>query len=560
MDLLEPRLGAREVATERRARSESQSLRRAIHDLSATTEAAFRRAVALSESTAGLMQGLADSPARHVENAVTFGILVEDGLRAVIRANSAARRLLGLQEMGRPLDLAMVDEDHQQLRSDQQPAAVAFATGALVRDYVIGLADESGAVRWLRWDAMPVAVGAEIWIVSSFVEVTARHDPNEQLSHAQRVEVAAEIARLVSHKLSNALSPLSVYAELIKARSSADPQVAQLCNALMAGVQGVAAINEQLLDLVRRGRLDDDLVDPATVVREVLEQQRSTGTIPSDALWDVQVQAPKLLPAVRASRAELQTAIASLLRNGVEALADSSAPKLRVTVEEQAIEARAARTMGVPPGAYVRIDVTDNGRGMDTATRRRAFDPYFTTKANAAPTAGLGLTQAQAVVAALGGTIELHSRVGSGTTVTVHLPCTYEGVAQAADPAHRGKGEAVLVVDGNAVQRMLLIEQLSGLGYRVGAVATAEEALTYLRISPADLVIMGTMPRSGVSEAELMRATRPGGLARRVLVAAGDVNGSAAQRLLGLGADGAVPTPARIDALAGAVRSVLDAA
>ncbi|MCZ7599634.1 MAG: ATP-binding protein [Gammaproteobacteria bacterium] len=178
-----------------------------------------------------------------------------------------------------------------------------------------------------------------------------------------------------------------------------------------------------------------------------------------------------------------------------------------------------AQVPDVAPGRYVMVAVSDTGTGMDEATREHAFDPFFTTKA-IDKGSGLGLSMVYGFIKQSRGHVRIYSEPGHGTTVRLYLPYA-EGDA---DPvAVAGSEEAVptgteqvLVVEDDDLLRDHVVDQLTGLGYRVIATRNGPEALEVIRTRDdldllfTDIVMPGGMSGRDLADAALeLRPTLP---------------------------------------------------
>ncbi len=135
--------------------------------------------------------------------------------------------------------------------------------------------------------------------------------------------------------------------------------------------------------------------------------------------------------------------------------------------------------VGLAPGRYVRITVEDTGTGMDEATRLRAFEPFFTTKAQGT---GLGLSSVYGIVTQSGGTVDIESAPGQGTTFAVYLPAAAGAGrrrvgAIEAETSPNGGSETVLLVEDEDVVRAIALRVLADNGYHVLEARSGEEAL-----------------------------------------------------------------------------------
>jgi CheY-like chemotaxis protein len=233
------------------------------------------------------------------------------------------------------------------------------------------------------------------------------------------------------------------------------------------------------------------------------------------------------LPDVFADAAQLETVLLNLVINARDAMPQGGQLTIATTeanVDETTHEVR------LPPGPYVAVAVSDTGIGMSPEVAARAFEPFFTTK-EAGKGTGLGLSMVYGFARQSGGHVQLASRPGHGTTVTLYLPQAKAAEAASEPGANaqpRGSEDILLVEDDDEV-RAATSRMLSGLGYRVVEVADAEAALTLLtatntlRLLLTDVVLAHGM--SGPELAAKAREVRPG---LRVLFMSGYVRDTVA--------------------------------
>ena len=190
---------------------------------------------------------------------------------------------------------------------------------------------------------------------------------------------------------------------------------------------------------------------------------------------------------------------------------------LELKLDEADVEAElAARTPTLRTGRFVRLTVRDSGHGMDEATLKRVFDPYFTTKGPGEGT-GLGLATVFGIVESSGGAIAVQSEIGVGSLFEVFLPVaervTHTEPTEAGEAALLTGTERVLVVDDEAMLVDLAKKGLERLGYQVVTRTSSVEALEAIRVKPDrfDVVITDqTMPNmTGIEFAEELMKFRP---------------------------------------------------
>jgi two-component system cell cycle sensor histidine kinase/response regulator CckA len=168
----------------------------------------------------------------------------------------------------------------------------------------------------------------------------------------------------------------------------------------------------------------------------------------------------------------------------------------------------------MPAGQYVLLAVADTGTGMDEATRKRAFDPYFTTKAPGKGT-GLGLSMVYGIVKQNGGFVFLDTRPGEGTTFRIYFPASEavsEEKKEKRETAVKGGAETILLAEDEEAIRNLSERSLRGYGYDILVARDGAEAVALFEAHPeiAIAVLDVVMPRMGGKEAlDAMRRLRP---------------------------------------------------
>jgi CheY-like chemotaxis protein len=189
------------------------------------------------------------------------------------------------------------------------------------------------------------------------------------------------------------------------------------------------------------------------------------------------------------------------------------AGRLTISVTTESVEAD--NPAGLKPGRYVRLCVSDTGKGMDEATLARAIEPFFSTKGVGQGT-GLGLSMAHGLASQLGGALTIDTKPGAGAHVAMWLPHCIDGVTSDERLERSGPGGAeaglVLLVDDEAHIRAITAEMLTDLGFEVREANSPETALSAVQagLAPDILVTDHLMPgMTGVELAHAVQAIRP---------------------------------------------------
>jgi CheY-like chemotaxis protein len=227
---------------------------------------------------------------------------------------------------------------------------------------------------------------------------------------------------------------------------------------------------------------------------------------------------PDHLPPARIDANQLELAILNLAINARDAMLDGGyidikVAKHRVGEGDPVLKA----------GEYLKVSVIDDGGGMSTETLKKAIEPFFSTKPVGKGT-GLGLSMVHGLAVQLGGTLELCSAVGCGTTATLMLPATDKlpEVIASRHVARRGARSAVILfVDDDPLIAMSTTEMLEDLGHRVIAASSGSHALEILNSSERIDLMMTDHVMPGMTGIELAAHSRQMRPALPILLATG---------------------------------------
>lgn len=328
----------------------------------------------------------------------------------------------------------------------------------------------------------------------------------ESLAYGQRMEALGRLAGGVAHDINNVLQAVLGGARLIVKRSN-DQGVHRLAQLVSEAAERGGAVTRRLLAFARR----DSLEAEALAVPPLLEGVREVLAHTLGAAVQVRLRIDPGLPPVMADRAQLETVLVNLAINARDAMMPKGGA-LEIGAVADNIERQ--HRLGLAPGRYVRLSVSDTGRGMDSETLRRATEPFFTTKEKGQGT-GLGLAMAQGFCEQSGGAMEIVSVVGKGTRVTLWLP---QAQAVAAAPRQPRPAEAerrchVLLVDDEPEVLAVLAAGLRDRGHRVVPAGGGLEALGAITDDPTFDLLVTDLSMPGIDGLKLIeeaRRLRPG--------------------------------------------------
>ncbi len=352
----------------------------------------------------------------------------------------------------------------------------------------------------------------------------------EALRQAQKMEAVGRLTGGVAHDFNNLLMVITSGLDMIRRRPEDHARVVKLADAGLEAAQRGARLTRQLLTFARRQSLRPETVN---LNASLLEFEPLARRAVGEAVAMSLTLHPALHPA-RVDPGEFEAAVLNLVVNARDALPPQGGRlELRTRNAMLAVPAGSGEAGSLVSVEHVVVSVSDNGTGMDEAVRAQAFEPFFTTK-EFGRGFGLGLSQVYGFARAAGGTVEIASAPGQGTTVEVWLPRStgvdgqHAGTAptSSASPLRQAeKGESVLAVEDEPALLSSVVESLTDLGYHVHAARDAAEALEFLRSEArvdvlfSDIVMPGGM--NGVQLAVEAGRLRPG---LRVLLTSGYTN------------------------------------
>jgi PAS domain S-box-containing protein len=332
----------------------------------------------------------------------------------------------------------------------------------------------------------------------------------EQFRQSQKLEAVGRLAGGVAHDFNNLLTVIQGYSEMIGLEAEgAAPKIVDFTKEIDYAAGRASALTAQLLAFSRRQISQPKTLDLNEVVVHSMKLLKRV--IGEDI--EVGLHLDPNLHRVRVDPIHMDQVIMNLVVNARDAMGGGG--RLSIETSNQRLDADyAGRHIGVQPGMYCQLAISDTGSGMTADTRSRLFEPFFTTK-EAGKGTGLGLAIVYGIVKQNHGEITVYSEPGIGTTFKIYLPIVEAPAEIAAEErralALRGT-ETVLLCEDETQIRELVERMLKRQGYRVITAETPDEAVRIARREPFDLLLTDlVMPKmSGFDLARDVAAARPG--------------------------------------------------
>jgi PAS domain S-box-containing protein len=360
--------------------------------------------------------------------------------------------------------------------------------GAVVRDRDANLQGHStsgvfrvrrpdGTSRWVRYRMFPVldGEGHAYRLVGLVEDITEQRAREEQYRQSQKMEAIGQLAGGIAHDFNNLLTAILGYSELILGDLGPDHPSAPDVQEVLKAAESAAALTRQIVAFSRRQILQPGVIDLNQVVRQMNTLIRRL--IGENILLVIKTATP--LARIYADASQIEQVIMNLAINARDAMPQGG----RLTIETANVTLDQDSVAGhedASAGRQVMLAVSDNGIGIDEATRAHLFEPFFTTKPPGMGT-GLGLATVYGIVKQSGGSIAVDSTPGAGTTFRLYLPVAAAGATDGEVALRGGAGpggdETILLVEDDQEVRVVVAEMLRRSGYTVLEAGDGVEAI-----------------------------------------------------------------------------------
>jgi signal transduction histidine kinase/DNA-binding response OmpR family regulator len=392
-------------------------------------------------------------------------------------------------------------------------------------------------------------------------DVTDQRDLEYQLQHVRRMDAIGSLAGGIAHNFNNLLMGIQGNASiLIQDKKPGAPGYEELAS-IERCIDSGAKLTRQLLSFAKGGSFSRELVD----INDIVEKSSVMFARTRKEIHVIR-RLDGGLDIAEADAGQIELALMDLYVNAWHAM--SKGGTLTISTANVILDESFVKPYQLSPGKFLKIDVADNGAGMDTQTLERIFQPFYTTRPMGEGT-GLGLASVFGVIKKHGGIITVDSQVGRGSVFSIYLPAARilqkpEGAETSAVTAlqrHPDKGSGtILVVDDEEYILNADKAMLTELGYDVLLANGGEEALRVfdenkdrIRLLILDLIMPDL---SGEVVYYRIKSIRPD---VRVILSSGYSIEGQAESILEKGCDGFIQKPYNLDQLANKIKEVISA-
>lgn len=351
-------------------------------------------------------------------------------------------------------------------------------------------------------------------------DITDQRRSHELMVQAQKMDALGQLTGGLAHDFNNILTVILGSLTALADEPSAKPHVAEFIDPAIDAARRGSELIKGLLSFSRKHPVETSVVDINLLVTAVDKLVRRS--LPATNTLQTSL-APQTLTA-RLDANQLQSALVNLILNARDAAEGRGDISLHCTAET--LNARQSARLHLPSGSYVCVQVRDDGCGMDAATRARVFEPFFTTKRPGHGT-GLGMAMVYGFARQSGGTVDITSEPGKGTSVTLWLPSDNDGSTQqliqpsdAGQPVPQPEPSLALLVEDDPNVRRIVRRLLLDLGFAVLEAENGVEALQILDQTPGIHLLLSdiVMPGAVDGRAVARHAIRGGQVSKVILM------------------------------------------
>ncbi|MDH5484066.1 MAG: response regulator [Gammaproteobacteria bacterium] len=354
--------------------------------------------------------------------------------------------------------------------------------------YECEIVAKDGTLHWLEVKESAVFdLNGDISHVEGIAhDITERKQTETNLRRAQKMEALGKLVGGIAHDYNNMLGIILGYAELLEEKLEDQPELARYVHQIRHAGNLGGKLTRKLLSFSRHNNSGAQRLDLNVLLQDAQHMLQKTLTTRirlvldlADDLWMTWLDS-----------GDFENAIVNMSINAMQAIEGSG--QLVIQTRNHVINETDARKQQLKAGDYVRLTLTDTGAGMDDATKDKIFDPFFTSKGKLGT--GLGLSQVYGFVRNCGGAIEVNSRLGDGTQMTLYFP-RYSGsesdeeIEQINNRVELHGKETILLVDDEIALLDLAYDMLSQQGYRVLRAENGKKALEVLETESVDLLL-----------------------------------------------------------------------
>ena len=379
-----------------------------------------------------------------------------------------------------------------------------------------------------------------------------------QLQRAQQMEAIGALAGGVAHDLNNILSGIVSYPDLLLMDLPGDSPLRKPILTMRQSGKKAAVIVQDLLTLARRGVSITEVVNLNDIIFEYLQSPEHEKLKFHHTEIQVETDLESRLLNILGSPVHLSKTVMNLVSNAVEAMPGGG--KVYIFTKNRYVDRLIKGYDEIKEGDYAVLKISDTGIGINSVDIEKIFEPFYTKKVMGRSGTGLGMAVVWGTVKDHKGYITVDSETRKGTTITLYFPVTRQEIRDTFSipiESLMGNGETILLVDDVAEQREIASSMLAKLGYSVATAPSGEEAIEYMKVNSADLLILDMIMTPGIDGLNTYKEVLKIHPAQKAIIASGFSETSSVKTAQRLGAGQYIKKPYSLEKIGIAVKEAL---
>jgi len=402
--------------------------------------------------------------------------------------------------------------------------------------------------------------------ITVFIDQTERVKTNkakknleEKLHRSKKMEALGLLASGVAHDLNNILSGLVTLPEIILLKmGKRDPNRSRVETIYHSGIKASAVVND-LLTIARGIATKKTVFNIDSIVKDYFDSPEFKNLEKKYPLVKVISKLNAKNTNILGSEIHIRKSIMNLITNAFEVLENKGF--ISISINNIQLNSTVKCYQIIPTGNYVVLEISDSGKGIDKNYLNRIFEPFFTRKQMGMSGTGLGLAIVWNTMEDHGGYIDLTSEIGKGTSFKLYFPLSKEKISETGDyisiNSFKGKGEKILVVDDEEIQRSVASELLVELNYTPTVVSSGEEAVKKIKTTNFDLILLDMILQDGINGKETYKRIKEISPNQKAIIVTGMSSSKDVDETIALGASSIITKPYAIAEIALALKDVL---
>jgi signal transduction histidine kinase/CheY-like chemotaxis protein len=393
-------------------------------------------------------------------------------------------------------------------------------------------------------------------ILGFLKDITERNKMIEQIRQMEKMDAIGQLAGGIAHDFNNQIAVIMGYSEILVA-SLKDEKLQKYAKNILASSRRSNDLTKKLLAFAHKGLSERKSVNMHDLISEVVDFLNHS----FDKRIVINSKLKAEYPYVEGDPNQIQNMLLNLAINARDAMPDGGSLTFESSIEYLSETYCQRIPYEIHKGLFLEIKVSDTGNGIDDANIRRIFEPFFTTKSKGKGT-GMGLASVFGAVSNHGGSIEVKSCLGKGSTFCIYFPIGAAMTERENDrkSLDRNKGDnVILLVDDDELIRQMGLDFLSILGYSIITCNNGREAVEYYQENwqNIDLVILDMiMPEMGGKD--VFRILRKINSDVRIILSSGFSLGDDIKTLLEEGAEAFIGKPFELNEFSDVLSKVMN--